>query len=274
MGSANSDFLTIGRFAEHAELSISMLRHYDRLGLLRPAATNPETGYRLYDPRQVADAWLIRLMRDLDLPLSEIEAVLEMHSVPAQVEVLARHRARLREQLRRTQAVLDRLERAIDEQGLMPYEVDRAELESCWVVSCRAFASHDRLDATIIALVGELEQLVDRLGLRCADRELVLYHNGITRAAGHDLEVCLPLAGREGGAAAGAWELPGGLAATVLHRGPWDGIRSAYVALFDWIVAHDYEFAGPIREQYVVDERDGAGPERYLTRLTVPIART
>ena len=272
--SGSGDYLTIGQFAEHAELSIRMLRHYDRLGLLQPAATNPETGYRLYDPRQVAEAWLIRLMRDLDLPLSEIEAVLGMRSVRAQIDALARHRARLHEQLRRTQTLLERLERAIaDEHGLKPYAVEQVELESRWVVSRRAFASHDSLDDTILALVAELEQLVDLQGLRPDGRELVLYHNGIMRAAGHDCEVCLPVACGEEGRAVGAWRLPGGAAATVLHPGPWEGIRSAYVALFDWIVVRDHEFAGPIREQYLVDERDGADPDGYLTRLTVPIVR-
>jgi len=36
----------IGDFSRLALVSVKALRHYDRLGLLRPARTDPESGYR------------------------------------------------------------------------------------------------------------------------------------------------------------------------------------------------------------------------------------
>jgi DNA-binding transcriptional MerR regulator len=51
--------LTIGVFARAARLSPKALRLYDELGLLRPAAVDDESGYRLYDPAQVERARLI-----------------------------------------------------------------------------------------------------------------------------------------------------------------------------------------------------------------------
>jgi DNA-binding transcriptional MerR regulator len=38
--------LPIGRFARLCRLSIKQLRHYDELGLLRPARIDPSSGYR------------------------------------------------------------------------------------------------------------------------------------------------------------------------------------------------------------------------------------
>ena len=40
------DLLPIGRFARATRLSVKALRHYDELGLLRPAFVDPSSGYR------------------------------------------------------------------------------------------------------------------------------------------------------------------------------------------------------------------------------------
>jgi DNA-binding transcriptional MerR regulator len=43
---SSGDLLSIGVFALVSGLSINALRHYDDLGLLRPAVVDPLTGYR------------------------------------------------------------------------------------------------------------------------------------------------------------------------------------------------------------------------------------
>ena len=44
--------MPIGRFARLTGLTVKALRHYDEVGLLRPAAVDPDTGYRSYAPDQ------------------------------------------------------------------------------------------------------------------------------------------------------------------------------------------------------------------------------
>ncbi|WFE60779.1 MerR family transcriptional regulator [Micromonospora sp. WMMD712] len=67
--------LTIGGFARAARLTPKALRLYDKLGLLRPAAVDPESGYRLYEPAQLERARLIASLRRIGMPLAEIGAV-------------------------------------------------------------------------------------------------------------------------------------------------------------------------------------------------------
>jgi DNA-binding transcriptional MerR regulator len=59
------DVMTIGAFAERTRLSAKALRLYDRLGLVRPARTDPASGYRLYSEDQVDGARLVALLRRL-----------------------------------------------------------------------------------------------------------------------------------------------------------------------------------------------------------------
>jgi len=53
--------LPIGSFARRCRLSVKALRHYDELGLLRPARIDVATGYRYYDRPQAPAAYKERL---------------------------------------------------------------------------------------------------------------------------------------------------------------------------------------------------------------------
>src|SRR5882724_4024188 len=89
-----AQFMSIGRFARLTGLSVKALRHYDELGLLRPAAVDPETGYRSYSSAQLARAEAIRMLRRLELPLDDV-ATLVATDDPATVRrVLLDHQRR------------------------------------------------------------------------------------------------------------------------------------------------------------------------------------
>ncbi len=68
--------LNIGAFASATGLSIPALRHYDEIGLLKPAHVDAGTGYRRYAPQQIEQARLICGLRAVDLPIDEIRVVL------------------------------------------------------------------------------------------------------------------------------------------------------------------------------------------------------
>ncbi len=64
----------IGEFAELAGVSGKTLRHYDRVGLLRPAAVDARTRYRYYSSAQLGELSTILAMRELGLSLAQIRA--------------------------------------------------------------------------------------------------------------------------------------------------------------------------------------------------------
>jgi DNA-binding transcriptional MerR regulator len=69
---AGPELASIGEFARRSRLSPKALRLYDRLGLLRPARVDPDSGYRWYAAGQLEQARLIATLRELGLPLTEI----------------------------------------------------------------------------------------------------------------------------------------------------------------------------------------------------------
>ena len=58
-------------------LSVSSLRHYEKMGILIPEVTDPDTGYRYYSTRQFEPLNTIRYLRALDMPLNEIADFLQ-----------------------------------------------------------------------------------------------------------------------------------------------------------------------------------------------------
>ena len=107
------DRLTIGGFSRLTGLTPKALRHYDTLGLLRPAAVEPN-GYRVYDRAQIPAGRLIRRLRDLDVPLEDIRAVLDDPTqAPKRLEGYARA---VEADLFRRQRILHQLRNLTDDE--------------------------------------------------------------------------------------------------------------------------------------------------------------
>jgi DNA-binding transcriptional MerR regulator len=83
MRSEHVDQMSIGEFARRSRLSAKALRLYDELGLLPPARVDKDSGYRLYEPGQLKRAGLIAALRQLQVPLAEIKAILPLEHVQA-----------------------------------------------------------------------------------------------------------------------------------------------------------------------------------------------
>ncbi len=66
------ELISIGEMSEICKVSKRTLRYYDVIGLIEPAYTNPDNGYRYYEPYQVGRVHLIKQMQELGISLDEI----------------------------------------------------------------------------------------------------------------------------------------------------------------------------------------------------------
>lgn len=64
-------YLSIGEVSKLTRVNIKSLRYYDRIGVLTPAYTDPDTGYRYYLPSQLGVLDAIRFCIDVGIPLRE-----------------------------------------------------------------------------------------------------------------------------------------------------------------------------------------------------------
>ena len=70
--------MSIGEFARLSRLSAKALRLYDELGLLPPAQVDPDSGYRWYAASQLDNARLVASLRQIGVPLAQIQLILSL----------------------------------------------------------------------------------------------------------------------------------------------------------------------------------------------------
>ena len=96
-------YFTISRFARLRGIDINSLRYYERLGILKPAWTDPHTRYRYYTAEQLSRLDMILLCIHLGVPLKELKAYFDENG-------RFQNRALFEEGKRRTQDKIRELE--------------------------------------------------------------------------------------------------------------------------------------------------------------------
>jgi DNA gyrase inhibitor GyrI len=99
----------------------------------------------------------------------------------------------------------------------------------------------------------------------------LVFHGRIDDAIGGDIELCGPVAAPFNRSADvyGA-KILGGRMATTVHRGSYDEVGPAYVAIMTWMDEQGLRPAGPPREYYLNDA-ETTKQEDLLTEVAFPI---
>ena len=69
--------MRIGNFAKLCKTQISVLRHYDKIGLIKPDFIDQFTGYRYYDPKQTEVFEQISNFKKLGFSLKDIKKIMD-----------------------------------------------------------------------------------------------------------------------------------------------------------------------------------------------------
>ncbi len=161
--------LSIGEFARLGTVSVRTLRHYDEVGLLRPAQVDPQTGYRTYSAGQLGQLHRIVALKGLGLSLSQARQLIDGISVDELRGMLLLRRAQLAQQLQENHRQLAGVEarlRYIESEGAMPADdITVKQVPALGVVTISAisptFGTGD-----IVPAVNQSRILFDELGIR------------------------------------------------------------------------------------------------------------
>lgn len=280
--------LQIGEFSRLSRISVRMLRHYDQVGLLKPAEQDAQTGYRRYAASQLAEANRITVLRDLGFPIREIGRL--AHADDGELARALDDRAReLEEGIGREQrrlADLRRFRQEVEAGGAaVSCEVALVSVPPYQVVALRMeLADYD-----------EERRAWERLGALMGERGITPSEpyteycefcnegagSGSSGRAGDDTAVVVEVAvatdahGEDDGPLCFYRSAALPLAASIKVYGPYENIAPVYASFARWLEDHPaLRMAGPTCEVAHRGPWNADDPQDYLTEFLVPVRKT
>ncbi|MFG1625053.1 MerR family transcriptional regulator [Kribbella sp. NPDC049227] len=268
---------TIGDFAAFGQVSPRMLRHYDAIGLLRPAVVDAVSGYRYYSADQFSRLNRIIALKDLGFSLQQVQEIVDAKLSAEELRGMLRLRqAQLEAELARGTSQLVRVEarlRLIEKEGHMPTDdVVLKRIAPTRVAELSAIcASYDGEDIGPV-LQPLFVQLFERLcaaGVtpsgsavayyEDAEEERIRAHAAVPVETGTSTDVeFLELP-----------ELP--QAATIVHKGDMMEADRSMQTLARWIEDNGYRSLGYARE--VTLEFDPGNPANWVHEFQIPVTK-
>lgn len=261
---------SIGEFSRLCHVSARMLRHYDSIGLLRPALTGRENGYRYYDASQLAVLARIELLKGFGFALAEIADMLTL----TEGELAQRVHTRRLEAYREVSHLKKTIRRMEDDIARMEGKRLSEERYHVIVMPCppqRVLSIRKKIHiGEVRELFDELNETMKSLGLTRAGTTQMLYHGEEFSYENMDVEAQVQVVGEHDEII----DVPEQLCVATTHTGPYDTIRHAYDAICGWLAEHtEYKVCGAPIERYIRDEDTGSDPEEFETGVLFPVQK-
>ena len=265
--------LSIGQMSKICAVSVKTLRHYDKIGLLKPRRTDPENGYRYYEEEQIETMLLIGRLKRYGFSLEDVRLLLECKDERVLFSRLQKQKEKLKLQKQDMELVIGELsahlrnfERTGDIMGYQKgYEIAVVTAPDQWVLASRQMMGVKDFGNYYSGIYERIarEHLTPD-GLRGA-----VYHDSEFNPENSDIELIVGIQEKERADRI----LKGQMCARTIHKGGYSSLPDAYGALVAWIEKHGYEWDGAPYEIYRKTQFDSLAPEDWETEVYFPIRK-
>jgi DNA-binding transcriptional MerR regulator len=281
-----SKLLKIGEFSRLGQVSVRMLRHYEKLGLLIPKSTNPHSGYRRYTVKQLPILNRILVLKESGFSLHEVKLLINQDLDSKKLEELhQKKQSELEGQIKEThfrlQMVKQRLSQIAEEGSLPQYDVGIKRQDSLEIASIRRLVPHiSQMDTACREMHLELHSLIKKNGLSITGPELSIYHMQEYTEENLDVETAVAISAPNPGRQYEELEIRTLVAeksvASLIYDGPQSEVNSGVLSLLSWISKQNLELAGQLREIQLGDfsfDSKGVPRKDPVIELQIPVKR-
>ena len=265
--------LKIGDFSKLSRVSVRMLRHYDDIGLLKPAETDTFTGYRYYREDQLCTISRITALKDMGFSLADIIRILEIYDDPEKLDMFLSSReedlARLSKETEYKLMLLETARKRLRKEQKMNYDVTVRTIP-------------ERYAATVQMVVPRYEDEGILWGMMAECKTPLIPADPCLAAAAfldkeykeENVEIMVSMTVK------GTYEdtehvkfktLPAVKVASCVVRGSYDQMGDATAAAAAWISENGYKMNGPMFNIYYVSPHETQNPDEYVTEICFPI---
>lgn len=271
---SKNNLFSIGEVAKLFHISAGSLRHYEKLGLIKPEYISPDSGYRYYSSEQFEILNTVRYLRALDMPLEEIKDFLCNREVDFIEEKLLKQK----EIIKKKQQELLRIEAKINNRLAWLSDAKNTAVDNISVVrrpSCRIAWLENSLKITDCS---DMEAPIRQLDKFDSEAVVFLGKVGLGISAEHlrsrKIErydgIFLALDNED--AYDGDTILLDEVECVELRfKGSHNEARQQYVKMLEYIENNDLEIAGFSRETALIDYGVTNDTQKFVTEIVIPI---
>ena len=267
----------IGEFSKLTQVSIRMLRHYDEVGLLKPAEIDSSTNYRLYSPSQILLLNRVVFLRDLGFGVSEISQALENWSNESISELFDSKYYEIEDRIAFEQSRLEKIEIAksslLHKKMKAESDVIIKSIPSFQVLSLRRVVPNYYAEGM---LWEEMATFAKERDISLTSETFTIYHNQDYRETDVDIELCAPVIqkGEDSDGFTFRNTEPVALMACNLVQGPFENIGGAYQDFAGWLQENrQYKMGKHCRQIVHRGPWNESCSDNYLTEIQIPLKR-
>lgn len=223
---------------------------------------------------------LINRLKSYHFSLEEIKNILDVEEDQAEEKLgsaLHRKRKEVQEKINAYEYTLTQLNHDIlrAEKGkpmmswLDDIEVELSETQPINILYIRQMMSSDDYTLGYEKYFSRLYERIAVDKLTLLGTPMTIYHSPEYNPAGNDTEFAIPIEET----VKGTRDLPGGLCAKSVLKGPYAELTSVYAKLREWVEDEGYELAKSPYEVYVTDHLHAAVSEDIVTEVYFPIKK-
>jgi len=269
--------LKIGEFSKLSRVSVRMLRHYDEIGLLKPAEIDRFTDYRYYREDQLPVIGRITALKDMGFSLADIVRILEIYDDRDQLDQFFSVRQEELETLSRETAhkltLLDAARKRLRKEENMSYNVTVKTIPERYAATVQMTIPRYEDEGMIW---GILVEETCRMNLVEADPCLaaVTYLDGEYKEKNVEMMAWKTVKGHYQDTEHVKFRtLPEETVASCTYKGSYTQITEVYSAVIAWMEANGYEPAGPMFNIYHVSPHETQNPDEFVTEICYPLKK-
>jgi DNA-binding transcriptional MerR regulator len=285
------EYFNIGYMAKVFDLSIKALRHYDKIGLLKPAHIDEKTNYRYYSIPQMSTLYIIKELKHQGFQLSEIHNFLnsddfdyirnlyvdKQNIIEEEINELSRMKHRISEKIRQMDIMkkaLAKTENSID--------IEIKEIPDKTILYKRHYTPFTFMGVALRTI--ELFNLYTSKNLQIIEPYFIIFHDDYKNLLTIycDYEICAELE-VESVKDAELKEkidevdfirkLEGGTFVCTTFYGNYNKSLDIYDKMLEWIKKNNYEIQGPTQKFYITNYSLTKDVNKMVYEIRIPVKK-
>ena len=271
----NNELFHIGEVSRLFHISVSILRHYEKIGLVQPEYKDPATGYRYYSARQFECLNTIRYLRALDMPLEEISKFLKNRNIEQIQSMLLRQK----EQVLQRQQELFLIQKKIENRLSQLNDALTSALDTITLETKRprrlALIKKDLIPKSYLDLeysIRELEQEEEMSMAFLGKVGIGLSRERLLEKRFHPYEIIFMILDDEDYFKGKTLALPEETCVTVKFQGSHENAAKYYEKLMQYIEKEKLSVCGFSKEITMIDYGLTDDVSKFVTEIQIPVS--